>query len=149
MATDRHRAGPVITAEPDTAEIMALIDAFGDALHGQDLDATMALLAPEPDLTVIPSEGVDVHRGPNSVLAFLARIYQGPRRYGWRWTDRWISVEGSTAWFVASGQETVDEGDASHTIPYCLTGVAVRTSRGWRLRLLHGSEELQRMSQNK
>jgi hypothetical protein len=130
-----------VSAERDVHEISALIDAFGHALHAQDLERSMAPLATEADLAVIPSEGVDVYRGPDAVRAFLSRIYESSRRYGWSWNDRWISVEGTTAWFVAAGDEEVDEEDATHTIPYCLTGVAVRTPSGWRLRLLHASED--------
>jgi hypothetical protein len=126
---------------PEVLEILALIDGFGEALHSQDLAASMELLDPTSDLAVIPSEGVDVHLGHDAVAAFLAHIYAGPRRYGWRWNDRWVSLQGQTAWFVAVGDETVEQGSSTHTIPYCLTGVAVRTAGGWRLRLLHGSED--------
>jgi ketosteroid isomerase-like protein len=127
-------------------EVSALIDAFGDTLHARDLDASMAVLDVHPELTVIPSEGVYVYRGPEAVRAFLARIYGGPRRYGWRLGDRTISLDGSAAWFTAAGLETIDEGGPTRTIPYCLTGVAVSTSAGWRLRLLHASEDSTRTS---
>lgn len=127
--------------EQDVERISGLIDAFGEALHAQDLERSMAPLAQEDDLVVIPSEGVDVFRGSDAVRAFLSRIYDSPRRYGWRWQDRWISVEGRAAWFVAAGRETVEEAGATRVIPYCLTGVAVQTTSGWRLRLLHASED--------
>ena len=127
-----------IAAEHEVGE---LIDAFGNALLARDLEASMALLSSGPDLAVIPSEGVDVHRGPQAVRAFLNRIYDGPRRYGWAWHYRWVSTDGDTASFVAVGTETVDERDQRTLIPYCLTGVAVRTSAGWRLKLLHASED--------
>lgn len=122
-------------------EVSSLIDAFGDALQARDLKVSMAHLDVNPDLTVIPSEGVDVYRGPEPVRAFLTRIYSGPRRYGWRLEDRTISVDGSVAWFVAAGDETIDEGGQQRSVPYCLTGVAVRTTAGWRLRVLHASED--------
>lgn len=121
--------------------VSELIDTFGDALYARDLEASMALLTDKPDLAVIPSEGVEVYRGPRAVRAFLDRIYNGPRRYGWGWDDRWISVDGEAASFVAVGTETVDEGNDRSFIPYCLTGVAVSTSAGWRLKLLHASED--------
>jgi ketosteroid isomerase-like protein len=121
--------------------VIELIDAFGIALFARDLEASMALLADMPDLAVIPSEGVDVYRGPQAVRAFLDQIYNGPRRYGWVWDDRWISVDDDAATFVAVGTETVDEGNNRSVIPYCLTGVAVSTSGGWRLKLLHASED--------
>ena len=131
-----------IDTEPaETGDILALVDAFGDALHARDLAASMELLDPAEDLAVIPSEGVEIHRGPADVRAFLARIYDGPRRYGWRWNTRWVSVHGDSAWFVAVGDETIEDRAATSTVPYCLTGVAVRTSAGWRFRLLHASEE--------
>ena len=122
-------------------DVRELVDAFGGALFARDLAASMALLTDGPDLAVIPSEGVDVYRGPQAVRAFFDRIYNGPRRYGWAWDDRWISLDGQTASFVAVGIETVDEGDGRRQIPYCLTGVAVNTSAGWRLKLLHASED--------
>lgn len=101
----------------------------------------MAALSPQADLAVIPSEGVDVYRGTRAVRAFLDGIFSGPRRYGWRWKERWVSLNGDTATFVALGTESVDEGGKRRLIPYCLTGVAVNTPAGWRLKLLHASEE--------
>jgi ketosteroid isomerase-like protein len=125
------------------AEVAALIDAFGEAVHARDLAASLRLLAEDVDVAVVPSEGVDLHRGPASVRAFLERIYAGPRRYGWRWDDRWVSIENGVAWFAAVGNETVEEAAGTHVVPYCMTGVAALTPAGWRLRLLHGSEAQQ------
>lgn len=123
-------------------EVVGLIDAFGDALHAQDLARSMDLLTDDADVTVIPSEGVDVHRGPHRVRDFLARIYALERRYGWRWRERFVSVVGDIAWFVAVGDETIEEqGRTVAVVPYCLTGVAIRNSSGWRLRMLHASED--------
>lgn len=122
-------------------EVLALVDAFGEALNARNADASMALLDDHPDLTIIPSEGVEAHRGPEAVREFLVAIYGGPRRYGWRWTDRWVSVAGDVAWFTAVGHEVVEEVDAARTIPYCLTGTAVSDGASWRIRLLHASED--------
>jgi len=99
------------------------------------------LLADDPDVTVIPSEGVEAHRGPAAVASFFGRIYAGPRRYSWRWRDRWISIAGPRASFVAVGDEFVDvESGDRRVIPYCLTGTLVRRNGSWRFLLLHGSE---------
>ena len=125
----------------DVRAIHAVIDSFGKALYARDVDASMAVLSAGADLTVIPSEGVDVYRGTRAVRAFLDRIYAGPRRYGWRWKERWVSLNGETATFVALGTESVDEDGERRRIPYCLTGVAVNTPAGWRLKLLHASED--------
>lgn len=132
-----------MSAESDEREVLVLIDDFGAALHARDLDRSMAVLSPDPDLTVIPSEGVDVYRGPDAVRGFLARIYRADRRYGWRWHDRWVAVDGVTAAFVCRGTESVGEEGLTKLIPYCLTGTATRSRDGWRLRLLHASEDTQ------
>jgi hypothetical protein len=81
------------------------------------------------------------HAAHPAVVRALQQTLAPARRHGWWWNDRWISIEGLTAWFVAAGDETVEEDDGIRTIPYCLTGVTVRTTAGWRLRLLHGSED--------
>ena len=125
----------------DVRAVLALVDTLGKALSAQDVKASMTVLSAEADLAVIPSEGVDVYRGPREVHAFLDRIYSGPKRYGWRWDERWVSLNGDTATFVAIGTESVDERGSRRHIPYCLTGVAVNTSAGWRLKLLHASED--------
>ncbi|MGI8928915.1 MAG: nuclear transport factor 2 family protein [Candidatus Limnocylindrales bacterium] len=137
---DRAVATSTKAAESD---VNALIDAFSEAVHARDLASSLRLLAEADDIAVIPSEGVDIHRGPASVRAFFERIYNRPQRYGWRWDDRWISFESGVASFVLVGSETVEEATDSHIVPYCMTGVAVLTSTGWRLRLLHGSEAQQ------
>jgi hypothetical protein len=132
-------------ADAARTQVLALVDAFGEALYGRDLEATMDLLLDGDELTVIPSEGVDVHHGSRAVHAFLERIYAGPRRYGWRWRDRWVTVRGPTAWFVAIGDEIVEaQQSPPRLIPYCLTGCAVRDAGVWRISLLHASEEASR-----
>jgi hypothetical protein len=134
----------VTDASRGTPDLLALIDAFGESLSGRDLEASMAAIDDQEDVAVIPSEGVDVHRGTAAVRAFLERIYQGPRRYRWIWRQRWVSQAGDVAWFVAVGDEVVEESGEVRTIPYCLTGTAVRHRGRWRFRLLHGSEDAAR-----
>jgi ketosteroid isomerase-like protein len=131
-----------MAAASDIEGVLAAIDEFGARLAAQDLDGTLALLADDPDVAVIPSEGVEAHRGRAAVESFFARIYAAPRRYSWRWRDRWVSAEGGWASFVAVGDEFVDVAGAQRVvIPYCLTGTLVRRDGTWRFLLLHGSEE--------
>jgi hypothetical protein len=126
----------------DPTDVLAAIDAFGSCVETQDLSGTLALLADDPDVTVIPSEGVETYRSVPAVAAFFERIYAGPKRYGWWWRDRWVSVHGDWASFVAVGDEFVDvEGADRRVIPYCLTGTLVRRDGRWRFQLLHGSED--------
>ena len=126
---------------PGIDGVLAAIDDFGRCLAAQDLTGTLALLADDPDVTVIPSEGVAAHHGRGAVEAFFGRIYAAPKRYSWRWRERWVSAEGDWASFVAIGDEFVDvAGTERLVIPYCLTGTLVWRD-GWRFLLLHGSEE--------
>jgi ketosteroid isomerase-like protein len=69
---------------PDVEGVLAAIDDFGSCLAAQDLDGTMALLADDPNVTVIPSEGAEAHRGRAAVESFFRHIYAAPRRYSWR-----------------------------------------------------------------
>ncbi len=131
-----------MASESDVQDVLDAIDDFGSCLAAQDLGGTLALLADDPDVTVIPSEGVETHRGRAAVEAFFGRIYGSPKRYSWRWRDRWVSASGAWASFVAIGDEFVDVAGAErHVIPYCLTGTLVRHDGRWRFLLLHGSEE--------
>jgi hypothetical protein len=130
-----------VVGVPDIRGVLAAIDEFGSALAAQDLDSTLALLADDPDVTVIPSEGVQTHRGRTAVESFLRRIYASQTRYSWRWRDRWVTTEGDWASFVAIGDELVEVAHAERRVhPYCLTGTLVWRD-GWRFLLLHGSEE--------
>ena len=131
-----------VAGVPDNEGVLAAIDDFGNCLAAQDLSGTLALLADDPDVTVIPSEGAEAHHGREAVASFFGRIYAGRRRYSWRWRDRWVSAEGAWASFVAIGDEFVDVAGAERlVIPYCLTGTLVRRDGLWRFLLLHGSEE--------
>jgi hypothetical protein len=125
----------------DVEGVLEAVAALGTSLAAQDLEGTLALLADDPDLSVIPSEGVEAHRGGAAVEAFFRTIYAGPKRYGWLWRDQWVSAEESWATFVAVGDELVDvAGEARLVIPYCLTGTLVRRDGRWQFLLLHGSE---------
>ena len=124
-----------------TEGVLAAIDEFGRCLAARDLEGTLALLADDPDVTVIPSEGVEAHRGRGALQSFFARIYAGPRRYSWLWRDQWVSANETWASFVAVGDEFVDgTSEARLVVPYCLTGTLVRRDGRWRFLLLHGSE---------
>jgi hypothetical protein len=126
----------------DIEGVLAAIDTLGSCLAAQDLDGTLALLADDSDVAVIPSEGVEAHRGRAAVESFFGRIYASPKRYSWRWHDRWVSADGRSASFVAIGDELVDATGAERlVIPYCLTGTLVRRDGLWRFLLLHGSEK--------
>jgi hypothetical protein len=125
----------------DIEGVLAAIDDLGGCLAAQDLGGTLRLLADDPDVTVVPSEGVETHRGRAAVEAFFRRIYAAPKRYGWRWQDRWVSAQENWASFVAIGDEFVDVAGAERrVIPYCLTGTLVRHDGQWRFLILHGSE---------
>lgn len=129
-------------AASETEGVLAAIDELGSCLVARDLEGTLALLADAPDVTVIPSEGVDAHRGRAAVESFFGRIYAGRRRYSWRWRDRWVSADGAWASFVALGDEFVDfAGAERRVIRYCLSGTLLRRDGAWRFLLLHGSEE--------
>lgn len=131
-----------MASESDVQGVLAAIDDFGSCLATQDIVRTLALLADDPDVTVIPSEGVEAHRGRVAVEAIFRRIYGAPNRYSWRWRERWVSATGEWASFVAIGDEFVDVAGAERrVIPYCLTGTLVRHDGRWRFLLLHGSEE--------
>jgi ketosteroid isomerase-like protein len=138
----RWRIVDPMAAASDVTGVLAAVDDFGTCLEARDLSRTVALLADDPDLTVIPSEGVETYRGPAAVEGFFQRIYAGQKRYAWRWRDRWVSIHGDWASFVAIGDEFVDvEGTERRIISYCLTGTLVRRDGGWRFQLLHGSED--------
>jgi hypothetical protein len=131
--------------EVDVQGVIAALDDLSRCLAARDLAGTLRLIVDDPEVSVIPSEGVDVHHGPAEVEAFFRRIYTGPTTYGWRWRDRWVAVEGGWASFVAVGDESIAvDGIASRTIPYCLTGTLVQRDDEWRFLLLHGSEDSSR-----
>ena len=125
----------------DGEGVLAAIEELGACLAARDLAGTLALMADDPDVTVIPSEGVEAHRGRAAVESFFGRIYAGPRRYSWLWRDQWVSAQGTWASFVALGDELVDvTGEERLVFSYCLTGTLVRRGGLWRFLLLHGSE---------
>lgn len=128
-----------MASESDVQGVPAAIDDFGSCLAAQDLGGTLALLADDRDVTVIPSEGVETHRGRAAVEAFSAATTA--RRNA---TVGVGGIGGSRAWasFVAIGDEFVNVADAERlVIPYCLSGTLVPHDGRWRFLLLHGSEE--------
>ncbi len=123
-----------------TAEVVSVFDAFCQRFWERDIDGALAVFVQHPDLAVIGSEAGQEWTGIETMRGAWSALQAGPRRYGWRWTRRRVWCSGDVAWFAADGDEVVEEASGERTIPYTMSGTAVRRDGRWLLAFLHGSE---------
>ena len=111
------------------------MDAFGAAVHAQDIEGVLRVTT--DDVILIGSGAGEVGVGREHVARFLAALFSEVPPIKWEWDDWEIRDGGSTAWFVAEGR--VRFGDT--TSPYRAAGVCRRDDFGeWKLAMFHGAE---------
>jgi len=118
------------------AEVLSTVDGFNDAISRKDVDATLSLFAPDPDVFLMGSEADEVATGPDEIRRHLQRIFARPVTYRWDWKSRKVSAAASVAWVAADASVT-----GAH--PYRITVVLEKRDGRWLLMQFHGSEPAQ------
>ncbi|HEV7717663.1 MAG TPA: nuclear transport factor 2 family protein [Arsenicitalea sp.] len=90
---------------------------------------------------LIGSEPGEIARGKDELARFFAAIFSGPSSVRWEWDTLDVDGQDDTAWFFAEGYAILTDERETRLV-YRLSGVLVRTPKGWRWRLFHGSEPL-------
>ena len=114
--------------------VRAVLDAFSDALHSQNVDRVMRVLT--DDAVVVGSEAGEMGFGREGVRDFIARVIERYPPIHWEWDLVETRADGGHAWFFVEGH--VHYGDTRS--PYRASGVCVRDELGeWKLAMFHGS----------
>jgi ketosteroid isomerase-like protein len=121
-------------------EVMAVLDAFNEALERRDLDATLALFVQHPDVTLVGSEQGETATGPSELRSFFERIFARPGIFRFEWRSCTVSARGDVAWFFADAIARYTENDHIASVAYRTTGVLEREQNHWLLAQYHGSE---------
>jgi ketosteroid isomerase-like protein len=81
--------------------VLALLDAFNDALGHRDLDATLALFVADADVTLVGSEEGETATGPSELRSFFERSFARPGTFCFERRLCTVSARCDVAWFFA------------------------------------------------
>ena len=121
-------------------EVMAVLDAVNEALEHRDLDATLALFARHPEVTLVGSEEGETATGPSELRSFVERLLARPGTFRFEWRSCTVSARGDVAWFFADAIAHYTENDHVAPVAYRTTGVLEREENHWLFAQYHGSE---------
>ncbi len=92
----------------DERLVVDALQRSGGSVQEQRLVGAFEEFAPGEGIAVLSSEG-GPYRGRDQVAGFFARIDPAPVRYGWEWRSVDVHVDGDHAWFLADGDELIDD----------------------------------------
>lgn len=124
---------------PDPNELSAryaraVLDAFGQAIHAQDVERVLRVVT--DDALVIGSESGEMGFGREGIRTFIQGVFTRYDPITWDWNLLEAKADGNHAWFFAEGEVSYGEQRS----PYRASGVCVRDEVGeWRLAMFHGA----------
>jgi len=129
-----------VKADPKTeAAVMNVMNQFSEAFAKRDLDALLALYAPDPDMVVIGTGGDEKCIGLAEVKALfkrdLAQFEDASMKFGWHS----VSAAGSVAWVAADIILHVKTSGREIGLQARSTTVLERRADRWLIVQFHGS----------
>jgi uncharacterized protein (TIGR02246 family) len=129
-----------VKADPKTeAAVMNVMNQFSEAFAKRDLDALLALLAPDPDVVFIGTGGDEKRIGLAEIKTLgerdFAQFEDASMKFGWHS----VSAAGSVAWMAAD--IVLHVKTSGREISLQARGTAVLEQRGdrWLIVQFHGS----------
>src|ERR1700760_3665343 len=116
-------------------EILAVLEAYGEALRSNDAEALLNLYSGNDDMMLIGSISGEFAVGPAQVGAVYRRIFAEPQRLSFNWDQGQVFCSGDVAWFGADGALL----SGNIRIPYRLSAVLERRLEAWKFVHFHGS----------
>lgn len=135
MTADRASGGE----HPDITAVRAANAAFYDAFEGADLDA-MSDLWEHTDRVVCTHPGWAPLRGWSAVAASWFALFTDAAPTQFILTEERVEVAGDTAWVTVDENLIAAQGGAGATVS--ALNLFVRTRRGWKVVVHHGSNVL-------
>jgi len=127
-------------ADPKTeATVMNVVNQFTEAFAKRDLDAMLALYAPDPDVVVIGTGGDEKRIGLAEIKALVERDFaqfeDASLKIGWHS----VSAAGSVAWVAADAIVRANTSGREIGLQARLTVVLERREDRWLIVQFHGS----------
>ena len=121
------------------AAVMNVMNQFAEAFAKRDLDASLALLAPDPDVVFIGTGGDEKRIGLAEIKALFERDFaqfeDASLKIGWHS----VSVAGSVAWLVADLILRANTGGREISLQARSTAVLERRGDRWLIVQSHSS----------
>ena len=116
------------------AEVIAVLETFGQAYTKSDRGMLLSLFAPDADLVFIGSGWDERRVGAAEVNVQFHRDRSQARFIGWDWTWRSVSARGPVAWAAAEASLLVSVQRQRLTLPRVrFTAVLEKRDGGWRI----------------
>jgi AcrR family transcriptional regulator len=128
-----------MSVDPGTKEeLLAAHDAFCRGFAERDPAAILRLFLESGDAMCVTSEDA-VLRDKAELERFIERYIAGATTYSWEWHARRVGGHGTTAWLLAEGTETANDGTREVRNEYRMTLTFVRAGERWAIAQVHGS----------
>jgi len=128
-------------AETERA-VLALLRGFSDSFAKKDVDGALSLFARDAEVVMMGSEDWEMGVGYEGIRTVFKRLLSRRETYSWDWRWRAVSMSGSVAWVLATGDCRTRTGTTEALSPYRLSGVFEKRGEGWFWVLFHGSEPM-------
>lgn len=126
------------TTETETA-VMNVVKQFAEAFAKRDLNAMLALYAPDPDVIVIGTGGDEKRIGLVEIKALFERDFAQFKDASLKIDWHSVSAAGSVAWVAADAIVRANTGSREMALQVRLTFVLERRRDRWLILQFHGS----------
>jgi uncharacterized protein (TIGR02246 family) len=127
-------------AAPDTeTAVMNVVNQFAEAFAKRDLNAMLALYAPDPDVVVIGTGGDEKRIGLAEIKALFERDFAQFRDASLKIVWHSVSAAGPVAWVAADAIVRADTGNREIDLQVRLTFVLEQRGDRWLIAQFHGS----------
>lgn len=127
-------------ADPKTeAAVMNVMNQFAEAFSKRDLNASLALLMPDPDVVFIGTGGDEKRIGLAEIKALFERDFAQFEDASLKLAQPSVSAAGSVAWVVADLILRANTGGREISLQARSTAVLERRGDRWLIVQLHAS----------
>jgi uncharacterized protein (TIGR02246 family) len=122
--------------------VIGMLKKWSDSFSAKDLEAILALFAPDADVTMLGSEDWEMGIGPDALRSVYEHLFSRGDSATWEWKWHQVSSSGSTAWLLATGVVHIASAAGATSGPYRLSSVFEKREGRWLWMQFHGSEPM-------
>jgi uncharacterized protein (TIGR02246 family) len=141
--------GLVMAADPAVEkEVKALLDAYAAAFEKKDVNAIMALIAPDPNVVFLDSDVALPFSGPEKIKEVYVRDFSQMESGTLKYSGVSVGSKGDVAWFATAISASVVIDKEKTTVPAQWSGVLEKREGKWLIVQSHFSFPIEEQEEN-